>query len=200
MIRLFGKDGDAGHEAKCFDEVGKNKLPGQRVARVVIIPFAKRIERRGTFFFGQLFDHLCVFLPPRYVAPMTGAGQIAPSAREIERLARAAMARLPDPFPALTRDVVLVIEDFADDETLAAMGIEHPFDLTGLYSGRPIGQPSETGDLPPTVHLFRRPILDEWCESGEALDHLVTHIVIHEIGHHMGLSDADMHALEAAAG
>ena len=76
--------------------------------------------------------------------------------------------------------------------------MSNPFDLTGLYSGRPIGHEIQTGDIPQTIHLYRRPILDEWCESGEALDHLVAHIVVHEVGHHFGLSDAAMHALEDA--
>lgn len=199
MIGLFGQDRDARHKAERFNEVGEDKLARQRITRFIIVPLAQRIERSGAFLFVELFDHLCVFLPPGYVASMTGTGQIAPTARDIETLARAAMVRLPDPFAALAHNVVLVVTDFADDEILTEMGIESPFDLSGLYSGRPIGQPPETGDLPPTVHLFRRPILDEWCESGETLDHLVAHIVIHEIGHHMGLSDAVMHALEAAA-
>jgi len=131
---------------------------------------------------------------------MSRTGQIAPGAADIEGLARAAIARLPAPFGALLEGVLLIVDDFADDDVLREMGIDDPFALSGLYSGRPIGEPPQTGDLPPTIHLYRRPILDEWCESSEALDHLVAHIVIHEIGHHMGLSDADMHALEDAAG
>lgn len=127
---------------------------------------------------------------------MTGDGQLAPGADAIERMARAALARLPEPFGALIEGVVLIVADFADDDVLAEMGIDDPFALSGLYSGRSIAQPAQTGDLPPTVHLYRRAILDEWIEGGEALETLVAHIVVHEIGHHMGLSDADIHALE----
>lgn len=133
---------------------------------------------------------------------MTGEGQpqFAPSAAEIEALARDAMARLPEPFASHLAGIVLIVEDFADDETLASFGMEDPFELTGLYHGRPIGEEVATGDLPPKIHLYRRPLLDEWVESGVALDALVTHVLVHEVGHHFGLSDADMHALEAAAG
>ena len=123
-----------------------------------------------------------------------------PSLDVIERLARVALDRLPDPFAAHLAGVLLIVEDFAEDRILAEMGIESPFDLSGLYSGRPIGTPAATGDMPATIHLYRRPILDEWCETGEALDHLVAHVVVHEVGHHFGLSDADMHALEDAVG
>lgn len=121
-----------------------------------------------------------------------------PSLNDIEALARATLARLPEPFAAHLAGVLLIVEDFADDAILAEMGIESPFDLSGLYSGRPIGEPAQTGDAPTTIHLYHRPILDEWCETGEALDHLVAHVVVHEVGHHFGLSDADMHALEDA--
>lgn len=121
-----------------------------------------------------------------------------PSLDVIERLARVALDRLPDPFAAHLSGVLLIVEDFAEDRILAEMEIESPFDLSGLYSGRPIGEPAQTGDLPATIHLYRRPILDEWCETGESLDHLVAHVVVHEVGHHFGLSDEDMHALEEA--
>ena len=121
-----------------------------------------------------------------------------PDAAAIEGLARAALARIPEPFAGYLADVVLIVEEFADDETLDAMGIEDPFELTGLYHGRPVGEKSawESGGLPDRIHLYRRAILDEWVDTGVALDALVTHIVVHEVGHHFGLSDADMHALE----
>jgi predicted Zn-dependent protease with MMP-like domain len=121
-----------------------------------------------------------------------------PSLEDIERLARAALDRLPDPFGAHLAGVLLIVDEFAEDRILTDMGIESPFELSGLYSGRPIGEPAQTGDMPATIHLYRRPILDEWCETGEALDHLVAHVVVHEVGHHFGLSDADMQALEEA--
>jgi predicted Zn-dependent protease with MMP-like domain len=121
-----------------------------------------------------------------------------PSLEDIERLARAALGRLPDPFSAHLAGVLLIVEEFAEDSILADMGIESPFELSGLYSGRPIGEPAQTGDMPATIHLYRRPILDEWCETSEALDHLVAHVVVHEVGHHFGLSDADIQALEEA--
>ena len=134
---------------------------------------------------------------------MSGQAQtFAPDADQIEALARAAFARIPEPFAAFLADVVLIVEDFADDETLDAMGIEDPFDLTGLYHGRPVGEKSafESGALPDRIHLYRRPLLDEWCATGVSLEDLITHVVVHEVGHHFGLSDEDMHALEDKAG
>lgn len=123
----------------------------------------------------------------------------APTLEEIEERARAVLARIPAPFAAHLADIVLIVEEFADDETLDALGIEDPFELTGLYHGRPVGEKAlASGDLPDRIHLYRRPILDEWCASGVRLDALITHVVIHEVGHHFGLSDADMDALEAA--
>lgn len=127
---------------------------------------------------------------------------LAPTAEQIEALARAAIARLPEPFRVHLDGVVLRIDEFAEDDILAEMGIEDPFELTGLYTGRPIGEKSvsDSGALPDMIHLFRRPLLDEWIETGVTLEALVAHVLIHEVGHHFGLSDADMHALEAAAG
>ncbi|HEX8388011.1 MAG TPA: metallopeptidase family protein [Sphingomonas sp.] len=124
----------------------------------------------------------------------------APGAEAIERIARDAIAKLPARFRAHLDDIVLIVEELADDETLDALGIEHPLDLTGLYDGRPMGEKSsvESGALPDRIHLYRRAILEEWVETEVRLDDLVRHVTIHEIGHHFGLSDDDMHALEDA--
>ncbi len=124
----------------------------------------------------------------------------APGPEVIERIARDVIARLPQEFAAHLGDVVLIVEEFADDETLAALGLDHPLDLTGLYHGRPLGEKSsmDSAALPDRIHLYRRAILDEWIETGVRLDDLVVHVTIHEIGHHFGLSDDDMHALEDA--
>ena len=126
----------------------------------------------------------------------------APDAALIERLADAALARMPAHFRALLDGVVVRIEDFADEDVLAELGIEDPFDLTGLYSGRPVGEQERMmpGELMPIIHLYRRPLLDEWVETGVGLEDLITHVIVHEVGHHFGFSDADMHAIEDAAG
>lgn len=123
-----------------------------------------------------------------------------PSADEIEALARSALAALPEPFAGHLADVVLQVEDFADDETLKAMEIDDPFELTGIYEGIPLTERSvdQSGNLPDRVRLFRRPILDEWADGDDTLEHLVAHVLVHEVGHHFGLSDEDMHALEEA--
>lgn len=133
---------------------------------------------------------------------MTRQFDTAPSAEEIEAIAQAAMKRLGEPFRGHLDEIVLKIEDFADDATLAAMGLEDPFELTGLYEGVPLTEKSveQSGVLPPVVRLFRRPMLDEWADNGDVtLEHLVHHVIIHELGHHFGLSDEDIHALEAQA-
>ncbi|MFT3996839.1 MAG: metallopeptidase family protein [Asticcacaulis sp.] len=119
-----------------------------------------------------------------------------PSLDDIEIMARDALAKLPEPFVGYLCDVVLIVEDFASEDLLADLGMEDPFELTGLYTGRPAETEVFTGDLPPMIHLFRRPILDEWAETGVALKDLVAHVLIHEAGHHFGLSDDDMEWLE----
>ena len=123
-----------------------------------------------------------------------------PSAVEMEAMARRALDSLPEPFAGHLRDVVLLVEDFADDRTLKAMEIEEPFDLTGIYEGIPITERSveHSGTMPDRIRLFRRPILDEWADGEDTLEHLVSHVLVHEVGHHFGLSDEDMHALEEA--
>jgi predicted Zn-dependent protease with MMP-like domain len=126
----------------------------------------------------------------------------APDAAAIERLAEQAIACLPDQFRAHLDGVVLRIDEFAEEQVLDELGIEDPFELSGLYTGRPIGEQSSllSGELPAMIHLFRRPLLDEWVETGVGLEELITHVIVHEVGHHMGFSDADMHAIEESAG
>ena len=132
-----------------------------------------------------------------------GQGQTyAPDAAQIERLAEAAIARLPEQFRVHLQGVVLRVEDFADEEVLKELGIEEPFELSGLYSGRSLDKASSwaSGELPPMIHLYRRPLLDEWAETGVSLEALITHVIVHEVGHHFGYSDAQMHAIEEQAG
>jgi predicted Zn-dependent protease with MMP-like domain len=121
-----------------------------------------------------------------------------PSADEIGAIARAALAALPEPFASHLGDIVLQVDDLAEPELLAELGIDHPLDLTGVYEGIPIGEKSvdAPSQLPDRIRLFRRAILDEWVEEGEDFDHLIRHILIHEAGHHFGLSDEAMHGLE----
>jgi predicted Zn-dependent protease with MMP-like domain len=121
-----------------------------------------------------------------------------PSAEEIDAIARRAMNALPKPFADSLGDVVLLVEEFADEETLASLGIKDAFALSGVYEGIPLTERSvgQSGTLPERVRLFRGPLLDEWAAGNETLEHLVAHVLIHEIGHHFGLSDGDMHALE----
>ena len=135
---------------------------------------------------------------PRLPAGWTGT---APDADALFAMAEAALAQLPDMFKPHIRDVVIEIAEFADDETLKSLDIEHPYDLTGLYEGRPLTERSidQSGGMPDRVTLYRIPILVEWIEGGERLDWLVRHVLIHEIGHHFGFSDDDMHALEDMA-
>lgn len=115
----------------------------------------------------------------------------APDTKTFEDIALATLDALPAEFRAHLGDVVLIVEDLADEETLAALGIDHPLDLTGLYHGRPVGEKSvsDVGALPDRIHLYRRAILEEWIETGVDLHDLVAHVIIHEIGHHFGLSD-----------
>ena len=126
----------------------------------------------------------------------------APSPGDLAALARAAFDALPPPIRAAAGDVEFHVEDFADEETLDALGIEDPFELSGLYDGVDRIHQSVLDPMPhiARVFLFRRPILDEWAERGDVtLGDLIGHVLIHEIGHHMGLSDDDIMAIEARA-
>jgi predicted Zn-dependent protease with MMP-like domain len=129
-------------------------------------------------------------------------GATAPSIADFEALATAAYARLPQEFREKSTDLLIRVEDFATDDVLEALGIDSPYDLLGLYHGVSLNHKSvmDLPRQPDMVFLYRRPILEEWAESGEALGDLITHVLVHEIGHHFGFSDADMERIEAAAG
>ncbi|MBI1237808.1 MAG: hypothetical protein GC199_00540 [Alphaproteobacteria bacterium] len=124
----------------------------------------------------------------------------APSLEEIETLAAEAFARLPDAFREACGPVLIRVEDFADEETLALMEIDDPFALSGLYVGVDrLSQGAEAMLTPtPVVTLYRRALLDEWAEGGTALGALIAHVIVHEIGHHFGFSDEDMERIEVA--
>ncbi|MBS7740761.1 MULTISPECIES: metallopeptidase family protein [unclassified Chelatococcus] len=128
---------------------------------------------------------------------------MAPTLADVEVLAERALAQLPDTFRALCSGVVLTIEDFPDEETIEEMDLESPFDLLGLFRGHGLAQQGAgplSGQMPNMVFLYRRPILDYWAEHEETLGSIVTHVLVHEIGHHFGLSDEDIEAIEREAG
>jgi len=123
----------------------------------------------------------------------------APTLAEFEGLAADAWEKLPSEFREVAGDLLIRVEDFATDEILDSLGIEDPFELTGLYQGVSLTKQSvmESAREPDMVFLYRRAILDEWTENGEELGHLVAHVLVHEIGHHFGFSDEDMESIEA---
>jgi predicted Zn-dependent protease with MMP-like domain len=125
----------------------------------------------------------------------------APSLADLEALAAEAYARLPEGFRSLCENLVIRVEDFPTEEVLETLGAESEFDLLGLFQG--VGLPFQSATMPAVmpnmIWLYRRPILDYWAEHDETLGTIVTHVLVHEIGHHFGLSDDDMAAIEASA-
>jgi len=129
---------------------------------------------------------------------MVGPGSANPNIPEMEQLAQRTLNRLPQPFRAHVEDVVVRVAEFATPEQLAAVGLDDPWTLSGLYEGRPLSERSvwDVGEMPAIVTLFRQPLLHEWRSTGVRWDALIAHVVIHEIGHHFGFSDETMHRLE----
>jgi predicted Zn-dependent protease with MMP-like domain len=124
-----------------------------------------------------------------------------PTLADLDRLAREALATIPAELARHVHDVVIRIEEFPDEETEREMGLESPFDILGLYRGVALPHRSPSAFAPGVdmIFLYRRPILDYWCETGEDLAFVVRHVLIHEIGHHFGFSDDDMDRLEGMA-
>lgn len=130
---------------------------------------------------------------------MTTDDATAPGSDDILRLARAALDTLPEPFRAAARELALRVEDFPADDMLEDVGLEDPFELTGLYDGVPLTEKSFSDQplKPDAIWLFRRPILDEWADRGNVtLRELVAHVVVHELAHHFGWSDAEIAAID----
>jgi predicted Zn-dependent protease with MMP-like domain len=128
------------------------------------------------------------------------SGVTVPQLADFEAMAAGAWERLPAEFRARAGDLLIRVEDFPTDEVLDSLGLESPFDLLGLYQGVSLTQKSVM-DLPrepDMVFLYRRPLLDVWAEGGETLGNLITHVLVHEVGHHFGFSDADMEEIEAS--
>jgi predicted Zn-dependent protease with MMP-like domain len=121
-----------------------------------------------------------------------------PDAATFDQLAHKAIQQLPQVFRDRLVDVVIRVEEFADQETLVSVGLDDPWELLGLYHGRPLSEQSiwSSGDLPSVISLFRRPLLKQWSETGASLEDIVTHVIVHEAGHFFGLSDDEMHAIE----
>ena len=135
------------------------------------------------------------------MTPEERLGGRRPSEADIAAIARRTLDRLPSPFAESLGDVVLLVEPVADARTAREVGLDHPMNLSGLYQGIPLNHRSveQSGTLPDKITLYSRPILAEWRSTRVSLDELVSHIVIHEVGHHFGFSDDDMHALEDEA-
>lgn len=129
---------------------------------------------------------------------MKKARTIVPGLAEMEAIAQAALKTIPEALRRNVDGVVIRVEDFPDAQTEKEMGLESPFDLLGLYRGVSLDRKSiaDTPEDMDMIFVYRRPILDYWCETGEDLAHVVRHVLIHEIGHHFGLSDDDMQRIE----
>jgi len=124
--------------------------------------------------------------------PRPWMDSVAPTLDDFLRLAEAAWEKLPEPIRAAAGAVVFRIEDFAEEEVLEDFGIDDPFELSGLYVGTSLLQDSvlDPSPIAPMVFLYRQPILDEWLERGDVtLGELISHVLVHEVGHHFGLSD-----------
>ena len=136
----------------------------------------------------------------KFDEPQAWRSNLAPSLADIEAMAADAYARLPEHFRNLCENLIIRVEDFPTEEVVKSMGLDSDFDLLGLFQG--VGLPFQSVSVPELmpnmIWLYRRPILDYWAEHEESLGAIVTHVLVHEIGHHFGLSDDDIDAIEAS--
>ena len=148
------------------------------------------------------FTHRQAALLPQQCNPYIRTMTSPPTITDFETIARRVYETIPPPFAAHLSDIVLRVEDWPPQDILNHFGMTSPYQLSGLYQGVPVGEKSQWA--PPTgegdhITLYRRPLLAELAQTGVALEDLIRHVVIHEVGHHFGLSDADMHAIEDSA-
>lgn len=192
MALRFGQQGSAVHETPGLAEIAKPETALQMFA--VQLPAGQVGGQGNAGRCIQLLDHGGFSL-------YAGLMLMPPTLAVIEALAQAAVERLPDQFRRHLADVILKVEDFPDETVMAEMELETEWDLLGLYWGRHVGMKGDvpSGALPDMIFLYRRPMLDVWAESEEPLEVLVTHVLVHEVGHHLGLSDEAMDEIESRA-
>ena len=129
-------------------------------------------------------------------------GRLSPSLEDFERLGNEAFDGLPEEFRSLCTDIQITVAEYAEKDVLKSLGLNSPYELLGLFQGIGMAQGAteiRTGQMPNRIWLYRRAILEYWIEREETLDAIIRHVLIHEIGHHFGLSDEDMEAIEAEA-
>ena len=200
VVRLFSEQRDARHEGKGLGEIGEHIAPLDAIAAA--LPAGNTGQGGDNGVVIELRDHRSLAIGGRLsYLPAMLRRQTAPTLVDIEAMALDAIERLPELFRRHLGSIVLRVEDFPDDEVVAAMELDSEWDILGLYQGRHVGMKGDepSGALPDMIFLYRRPILDEWVHGEDSLDAIVTHVLVHEVGHHFGLSDAAMEAIEAAA-
>lgn len=195
MIGFLSEQRHAAHKAESFDEIVE--FPAFLDSVSNMNPAIEAANPGGDFNFIKLADHLALAFRRR-CAYREWMQTMPPSLDDIENLARQAIARLPLQFRSHLDGVVLRIDDFPDTDVTAEMECESEWELLGLYSGRHVGMKGDvpTGAMPDMIFLYRQPLLAEWCVGDNSLETLVTHVLVHEVGHHFGLSDDDIDAIE----
>ena len=198
MILLLRQQRDLAHERPGGGEILEPERPPDRVRRLRPAPFGQRRPKLGALFCGETLHAGLTFVPgSRRIAAMPNY-TLPPAIEDIAELGEQALGAIPAPLRAKVRGVTILVEDAADDQTVAELGLDNAWELTGLYRGIPFGQASgAVPHAPDLIVLYREPILLEWIETGEDLFRLVRTVLIHEIAHHFGFSDDDIATLEA---